>query len=128
MVGARLRRERQIGAEEGWAKFGYQLLGGITFIAPPFAAEFTGKPRGVPRAVRQLVQQRRVIALGVGEAFEGWQLHAVGFDGVESPVAAMANIGVRRGGKMFGRFDAGGSEQGRSRPAVKMVGQAVDLF
>jgi len=37
----------------------------------------------------QLVQKRGVIALGIEEALERRHLHAIGFDGIESPVAAV---------------------------------------
>ena len=77
MIIARLRRQRQIGAKKGRAKFGDQFLAGVTFIAPLLASEFTIQPFRVPCPVRELVRQSRIVGFGATEAFKGWHLHMI---------------------------------------------------
>jgi len=98
MVGARRRRDGEIGAEEGSAQFGDEFLGGIAMIAPALAPHIAGEARRVPGPVSEFVQERGVIAFGIKEALERRHLHPVGLDSIESPVAAVidASAGRRR--------------------------------
>jgi len=72
------------------------------------------------------VQQGRVVAFGVGEAFEGRQLHAVGVDRVEGPFAAVADVGSAVAAKRSATAMRSGA--GRGGTCVEMLGQAVDLL
>jgi hypothetical protein len=49
---AGLRRQIEIGAKKGAAKFGDQFLGGVAFIAPALAPEFSVKAGGMTSPVR----------------------------------------------------------------------------
>ena len=114
MIGPRFERNCEIGTEESRAEFGDQLVGGIAGIAPPLAPEFADQARRVSRPVGQFVQQRRVIAFGIGEALEGGSCTRSASIASERPAAAMANIGAATGGrKRSAASICAGAGQGR---------------
>src|ERR1700747_1632376 len=64
MVVANLRRQVEVGAQEGRAKLGDQLLHGVAFVTEALAPEFAREARGMPRPVHGLMTARGVVALG----------------------------------------------------------------
>ena len=64
MIGARLRRQGKIGAQEGRAKLGDQFFAGIAFIAPFPAPEL---PLWVLRPVRDPMRQRGIVSFRAAE-------------------------------------------------------------
>ena len=65
VVVAYFRRKFQIAAEKRGTQFGHEFLAGIAFVAPGLAPEVTFQTGGVPRPVRALVRECRVVAFGV---------------------------------------------------------------
>ena len=90
MIGPGFRRQIEVGAEEGRAKFGDQFLHRIPCILETLLPEFTGEARRVTGPVRQLMRQNGVIAFRVPERLEMRHLHIVEDGGVKSPVARHA--------------------------------------
>ena len=99
---ANLRRDPEIGAEEGGTELGDEFFLRVAFIAKPHAPEIPCEALLVFRPVRDLMRQRGGVALGVAEGLEGRHLHMVGAFGIEGAGAAMADVGAGRGKEPVG--------------------------
>ena len=75
VVLTRLLRQSKIGRQKRRTKFGDKLFHRVAFIAKALAPEAAVQPRRVPRPVRQLVRESRVIAFSVLEGFKERHLH-----------------------------------------------------
>ncbi len=76
MVLADDRLQFEVRTQERRPDFGHDFLAGVPLVAEPTAAEVAGQSGLVLRPVRQFVEQRGVVALGVLERFEGGHLDA----------------------------------------------------
>jgi hypothetical protein len=74
---ARFGCDAEVDAQEGRSELGDQLLGGVAFIAPAFAAEFAGQARGVPGPVRKLDRRKEFMLVmdrvKIGAAWSAWR-------------------------------------------------------
>ena len=88
MIGARLRRQCEVGAKKRRAKLGNQFFASVAFVAPLFAAKVAVKPLRMLRPVGQLMRKGRVVGFRAAEALERRHLHMIGSAAVIGPVAA----------------------------------------
>ncbi len=128
MILAHLRGEVEIGAEEGAAKFGHQLLHGVTGIAPLLAPQIAIEPGFMARPVGAFMRQRGVVAFGIAERLERGHLHEVGADIVIGHIAAVADIGFGGGKERLGAFDPLHRIEPWLGDCMEMRGQAFDLL
>ena len=105
VVVARLRRDTEVTAQERGPDLGDQFFTGITCVAELPMPEVPVEAGRVFRPVRQLVCQRRVIALGIRKGREGRHLYVIGIGGVVRPIPAVANVGTGVGEEPVGRRD-----------------------
>ena len=99
-----LRGEGQVGAEEGRAQLGNQLLGCICLLAES-AFQIPCASAGVPGPMRHFMGERGVVADRVGEGREGRHLDAVLDRAVEGPVSAVLDGSAKSGKERLGTLD-----------------------
>src|ERR1035441_4307332 len=105
VIVADLRGEFKIGAEESGTQLGDQLLAGVTFVAPAFAAEITIKAGRMLYPVTCLMGKGRVKAFSVGESLNRRHLDVVEFLRVVGLAAPVADIGARGREERLGVID-----------------------
>jgi hypothetical protein len=123
VIVANLRRQVEIGGQEGRAKLGDRLFHGIAGIAISLAPEIPVEARRVPRPVGRLMREGRVIALGVAERFDGRYLQVIVRDAVEGHRAAVPDGGACRSEESLRALDPVHGLSARGGLAVIGLGQ-----
>ena len=127
MVGARLGRQAEEGADVGRADLRHELLGRVAVVTEA-AAELAGHAAAVASPVHALMGEGRIVGRRVVERADRRHLHIVGRRRVERPIAAIAHPHPDTGEEFVSLGDPFGTDDRGDRRRKPLRAKSVDLL